>query len=329
MIEIIRHEKKVYLNMCDYDINNIKMLLSPYFECQINDNKPDLSSWVISLGVDQKFDDDIIVRQFHGKVGLVKRTYIYSKKHKRISVREPQDKEQKLQLAIRLIREIMRHYQIEENHLFFHGGCIEKNNQGIAFLGHKKSGKTTNIINLLSATGYSYVSNDDISFYVDKKKIVAYGWPRAISIRLDTLPYISRFTQLSKLNFSNLKHPDNKKMYHVNKENTIIMYPFELAEACRISIKKQVELKYIIFPEFSDEVTELVEICDCEKIGFLEEFLEQNIDKYFEPFSEQFTSYSPKKEILSEFKKIKMFKLKQNFKTLDKVIALIEELFYE
>lgn len=329
MIEISRYDKKVYLNMCDCDIDYIKVLLSPYFECQINDKSPDLLNWVISLEDDQKFDDDIIVKQFHDNIGLIKRTYIYSKKNKRILVREPLGKEQKLQIAIRLIREIMRHYQINEKHLFFHGGCIEKNNQGIAFLGHKKSGKTTNIINLLSATGYSYVSNDDISFCVDKGKIVAYGWPRAINIRLDTLPYISRLTQLRELNFLALKHPDNKELCYLNKNKSIIMYPFELAEVCGISIKKQVELKYIIFPEFSDEITELVEICNSKKIEFLERFLEKNIDKYFEPFSEQFTSYSPKKEILSEFKKIKMFKLKQNFKSLDKVIGLVEELFDE
>lgn len=159
-----------------------------------------------------------------------------------------------IQLIVRLIRKIIRLEFYEDNHLFLHGGLVGLEEKGIGVLGAKKAGKTSTILSLLKEFKVSsFVTNDDISLKTKEGSWIGYGWPRSISIRNDTILKLFDNDHLNKNLI--LKHPLNYSELESKVEDITCLYPFELSKLVDRNIKDSIDVKILVFPEFTGNNT--------------------------------------------------------------------------
>ncbi|WP_162561315.1 phosphoenolpyruvate carboxykinase (ATP) [Salinispora vitiensis] len=90
-----------------------------------------------------------------------------------------------VQQLLRSVRYLLRWQAYERGDLFLHGGLVRAQGTGIAFLGHKRSGKTSSILSALLNGGADFVSNDDL---VITDALTGHGSPRTVNVRSSTRP---------------------------------------------------------------------------------------------------------------------------------------------
>lgn len=301
-----------------YTINKVE-LLSEVF---------DSSYWKIINGPNDfkiKNDKIDVIRSEQKDLKEPTRKFFVVANKKMINLVEPVDTKWRNQIIIRLIRDIFRNYFFRyDNMSFFHGGLIKFKNFGIAFLGEKKTGKTSSILSCLKYGNADYVTNDDISIQIIDNKICGFGWPRTISVRNDTFDVID-LDRASIL--KQLEHPSNSTNW--NKVATFV-YPKELEQLFNVKVISKSEIKYIVFPIFDENIYDpnLRKLNDIEFKEMLKLNLEQDIDKHFKDFQSYFSSdniSTDDKVIENIAQKCTGYILNQNFNNLKKSIELIKK----
>lgn len=137
-----------------------------------------------------------------------------------------------------------------------HSSCIEKNGNGIIFVGERLAGKTTCMLNLLS-NGFNLVNNDTaaIKYFKNEKKVEAFSIIKNIFIRMNksfsTQPQNQQYLQIAKK--QHVKCDDEVKL----EENRIILTPLELAQLNNIEFIPSVTLKAIIIPRYNPSLKHL------------------------------------------------------------------------
>jgi hypothetical protein len=91
------------------------------------------------------------------------------------------------QQVLRSVRHLLRWQAYARGDLFLHGGLVRANHQGIVFIGHKRSGKTSSVLSMLLHGKADFVSNDDVVISDPSSILTGYGSPRSINIRTDSL----------------------------------------------------------------------------------------------------------------------------------------------
>ncbi|WP_328886477.1 hypothetical protein [Streptomyces sp. NBC_00316] len=117
-----------------------------------------------------------------------------------------------VQQLLRSVRYLLRWQAYERGDLFLHGGLVRAENTGIAFLGHKRSGKTSSILSALLNGGADFVSNDDLVLTDadgDAGALTGYGSPRTVNVRTDALLALARDTPALLSLLSDTSHPTN------------------------------------------------------------------------------------------------------------------------
>lgn len=254
-----------------------------------------------------------------------KREYMCDFTRNAIAILEPSSILEKLQITMRLCRDIIKNLN-KRNMLFLHGGMIVYRDKGICILGEKKSGKTSTILSFLSNKA-DFIVNDDLSISVHNSgKLIGYGWPRAISVRKDTLDKI--FTKEKGKSIERFigLHPDNAKETY---EGHTFIYVDELEKLFQCRIRRCFSVDAIIFPEFhNEEGTVIKRVNDEEKLQMFYRFVDKNTNKYFRKFETHFEGNFDDKESMEHILgHIPMYHVKQNIGNISETIELVGELF--
>ncbi|MDF2943589.1 MAG: hypothetical protein K0S01_2447 [Herbinix sp.] len=230
----------------DRIIEKVKSLSFGYFETSpINNNE--YNNWTI-ICCDNNFNTNGYKKISVQPLGEPENTMLLNVNIKTIIFEHQLSEQWIVQNITRMVRALLRLQCYESGALFVHGGLVNYLDKGIAFIGHKKSGKTSSILSLLSFDQTSFVSNDDISFSIQNDEWIAEGWPRSIVVRQDTLEVLC---DQIELDLEMLKHPLNKYNNENANNNTICFYPDEFSNIFSKSTMDKCSLNYLIFPCFS------------------------------------------------------------------------------
>lgn len=160
-----------------------------------------------------------------------------------------------VQCVARYIRILLRlMYASSGKTLFLHSGLVARDGRGVAFIGAKRSGKTSAIATLMRS-GWTFVGNDDVTFTPDDRgQWIGHGWPRTVSVRADTLdaldlPAVAHTEDL----YGRLSHPSRALPGSRDETRRWLIRPSEFAEllaapppASHVAVAAQV------FPSFAD-----------------------------------------------------------------------------
>ncbi|MFI9202528.1 hypothetical protein [Streptomyces sp. NPDC053048] len=166
------------------------------------------------------------------------------------------------QSLLRATRAIHRSEASRQGVLFLHAGLIELNGLGVALIGGSRAGKTSFITaGVLNGSGVM-VCNDDVSLTVDPdgETVVGAGWPRSISVRLDTLDLLFGRDRAQAIR-SSLSHPANETLLSlrdagIEKHGTALIYPWEYADLLNTKIGQSVKVDAVVHLSLADDPAE-------------------------------------------------------------------------
>lgn len=114
------------------------------------------------------------------------------------------------QQVLRSIRNIARWQAYAEGELFVHGGLVALGGTGVAFLGHKRAGKTSSILSALVNAGAEFVSNDDLVLAMTGDgPLTGFGYPRTVNVRTDSLLALATARPELATLLGGVSHPAN------------------------------------------------------------------------------------------------------------------------
>lgn len=294
----------VYLEAPDNVIKIINLIVTPFI---LSERSNEVTGWKISLKNKKEITgcDTYIYKKIYQNNEPEISLY-YSIQKKSIILFNENDIFWQIQNIIRFIRVLLRLQYMDSGMKFFHGGMIEYNGAGICFIGEKKSGKTTTVLNCSKEKGVSFISNDDVSFLLDQGRLFGYGWPRAINIREDTFEVLNINKNIS------FSHP----IFNYSKKNVYCIYPFELEKLVNTQLKNRSCVKYIVFLEFTNEEFYTIETLNREEgMIYLDKFSQKVPGKYIDFL---WKNFNYKKNEINIPNDVKFLKFKQNFKKIPK-----------
>ncbi|MBJ8030400.1 hypothetical protein [Bacillus cereus group sp. N21] len=251
--------------------------------------------------------------------------YFYNGNRKIILIDTPEEDRWIAQHALRLIRVLLRLQCYQEGFIYVHGGLVEINQKGVAFVGHSRAGKTSTILSLLAYTSARYVTNDDIAFQYNEDKWLGYGWPRSMCIRRDTLEAIKPLNSIYRLSKQN--HPFNE-----DSKKHVFIYPKELEEWFKRSVLEKSSVDMLIFPKFlpREEIgAKINNLTSTEAAELLYENMVINpgkLNEFLLPYFELPSKASLIKNLEGILQAIPCYELNQSFQSLDEGAKQIQKL---
>jgi len=247
----------------------------------------------------------------------------------------PQTDEWQAQNILRYTRAIHKLDAQQKGAIFLHGGLVKAGGLGVALLGESKSGKTTTTLSLLKSGGVDYVSNDDISVKFVGDDLIGLGWPRSISVRLDSFDAIEEGL-LDRVK-SQLTHPANNTLYTlkeqgIEKYGTAIIYAEELAKIYECKFLTEAAVDVFILPSFDYEIEtpQLTRLDSTQAINELQNTVLENVAKYSSFLESEFNpintgSLRSQIELIAKQKPV--YTYKQNFNSMQSnTVFLLKEL---
>lgn len=163
------------------------------------------------------------------------------------------------QSLLRATRAIHRSAASRQGMLFLHAGLVELDGLGIALVGGSRAGKTSFIMaSVLHASGVM-VCNDDVSVTADPDGggVLGAGWPRSISVRLDTLDLLFGRDRAREVRAS-LTHPANRTLLSlresgVEEHGTALIYPWEYADLLATGLGRSARVDALVHLSLTDE----------------------------------------------------------------------------
>lgn len=324
-----RQEAKVLLVATSDIVSSIKKLCWPYI--QVSEVQREIDDvWTIYTKSEAKIKNVDLKSFKYTPPGEAEANILYNGNFKIISLHEIEESLWIIQHALRLIRKILRLQLLERGTLFVHGGMVEYKNNGIAFLGKKKAGKTSSILSFLANEKSStYITNDDLSLQLNETdgNVYGYGWPRSISIRSDSLQKINGLN----IDIKELSHPIHTQ--HKEKFNSYYLYPKELSHFANLKIVENERISTFIFPSFTSNESNQAEIKRLSKeevFERLKENFEVNPDKFNEfllPYFNTINMVIVIKKLQVYAQKIPGYQLLQSFNCLENgTNCIVEEI---
>ena len=253
---------------------------------------------------------------------------IYLNKESHSIVIDADNVEWQLYYSFRMIRNLLRWIIYDDSMVCLHGGAITYKNKGILFLGNKKSGKTSTILSMLINMNANFVTNDDVMIQQSDEPI-SLGWPRAVSIRKDTIQILG----LTGLNDSDSsRHPNNVFLAEncINSENKYLL-PKEFTSFGLGNIISETTTQFVIFPNFirESDMARIEKLKKSELIQKLHENLIIYPEKYCMFLKDVFKIPSMEqieKNLMKFSEKVEGYNLYQKFNELDKGSKLIDSI---
>ena len=140
-----------------------------------------------------------------------------------------------------------------EGYIGLHSSCVEKDGNGIIFVGGRNSGKTNCMLNMMHA-GYNSVTNDKSAIIYDNG-LIDYGIAQSVSIRLSK----SFREQEENKKYEDLAIQRGIKFTDENKleGNNIILNDIELAELNNVNQVEDTVLRLFVNPIYNPYITKL------------------------------------------------------------------------
>jgi hypothetical protein len=166
------------------------------------------------------------------------------------------------QSALRSTRAIHRSSASRQGALFLHAGLVRMDGVGIALIGGSRAGKTSLIMASVLTGSAQMVCNDDVSLICDAdgSGMVGVGWPRSISVRLDTMDVLFGHEQATEIQLS-LTHPANETLLSLRRSGvephgTALMYPWEYENLLGSQVQERTDVDALVFVSLADDPTE-------------------------------------------------------------------------
>ncbi|UQX03570.1 hypothetical protein [Streptomyces sp. RerS4] len=166
------------------------------------------------------------------------------------------------QSLLRATRAIHRSAASRQGMLFLHAGLVRLDGLGIALVGGSRAGKTSFIMASVLRGAGVMVCNDDVSLSAppDGNGVLGAGWPRSISVRLDTLDLLFGREGARTL-LSSLTHPANRTLASlresgVEEHGTALIYPWEYADLLGTDIGRSAGVDAIVHLSLADAPAE-------------------------------------------------------------------------
>ncbi|MFD3758945.1 hypothetical protein [Streptomyces sp. NPDC058622] len=182
------------------------------------------------------------------------------------------------QSLLRATRAIHRSAASRQGMVFLHAGLVELDGLGVALVGGSRAGKTTFVMaSVLHAAGVM-VCNDDVSLTAepDGSGVRGVGWPRSVSVRLDTLDLLFG-REAARAARSSLTHPANETLGSlrasgVEEHGTALIYPWEYAALLDTRIGRSAAVDAIVHLSLADDPSETgaADVPPAERAGLLE-----------------------------------------------------------
>ncbi|WP_405160847.1 hypothetical protein OG203_31340 [Nocardia sp. NBC_01499] len=167
------------------------------------------------------------------------------------------------QSALRATRAMHRSAASRQGVLFLHAGLVELNGIGVALVGGSRAGKTSFIMaSVLNRSGVM-VCNDDVSMTAlpGQDGVTGVGWPRSISVRLDTLELLFGRDEAEAIR-SSLSHPANQTLMSlresgVEPHGTALLYPWEYADVFQTKIGQSTRVDALVYLSLANDPSEI------------------------------------------------------------------------
>ncbi|WP_103500739.1 MULTISPECIES: hypothetical protein [unclassified Streptomyces] len=162
------------------------------------------------------------------------------------------------QSLLRATRAVHRSAAARDGMLFLHAGLVELNGLGVALVGGSRAGKTSFVMAAVLDGQGVMVCNDDVSLSADAtgSGAIGAGWPRSVSVRLDTLDLLFGAERSQALQ-DRLTHPANATLPSlrasgVERHGTALIYPWEYAELLRTKVGQSARVDALVHLSLAD-----------------------------------------------------------------------------
>jgi hypothetical protein len=193
--------------------------------------------------------------------------YIVSQAGKRVLVASPGSVKARRATIKRTIRNMMKLLLIERGWLPLHASACVKNGVGICILGGKFAGKTSTLINLLSQSDATLVSNDTLFLRDAGTHVEGCGFPNKAGLRIGTLLANPELLQwIGKTNDSFYPQIDAETVREIvattpaaelgKRPEKIILLATELAEMLQIAIQHITPIQLFLAVQFDPALNE-------------------------------------------------------------------------
>lgn len=219
----------------------------------------------------------------------------------------------------------------EIGYISFHSSCIEKNNQGIAFIAPRNNGKTNCMLNMMHA-GFNSVTNDKLAIQFDGKNLNGYGVAQDVSIRLSQSfikqPQNKKYLDIAKI--QNVKLTDDNSL----EGNKIHLESTYLAKINNVEQKPTTTIKNILFPIYNGNIKEcILEPLNAYELDYLLNSqrlpLVHDTTEFFKEVKTNNYALYNELETLNEIKKLESYKIYQSEYTTYDYINKVKKLIYK
>ncbi|MFI6776092.1 hypothetical protein [Nocardia sp. NPDC050412] len=152
--------------------------------------------------------------------------------------------------AARYLRILLRLCLAESpDELFAHAGMVARSDRsGFVVLGPKRAGKTSTLLSAV-ISGAVFVGNDDVSIAWTGTGWIGRGWPRSISVRLDTFDALG--LPSANVVAAASGHPSQGSSTTIG---AMMLLPGELTELLSApAVRASAPVAALVFPQFTDE----------------------------------------------------------------------------
>jgi hypothetical protein len=209
----------------------------------------------------------ISTREVDKKNNVDETCYLVSQAGKRVLVASPGSVKARRATIKRTLRNMMKLLLIERGWLPLHASACVKNGVGICILGGKFAGKTSTLINLLSQSDATLVSNDTLFLRDAGTHVEGCGFPNKAGLRIGTLLANPELLQwIGKTSDSFYPQIDAKTVREIvattpaaelgKRPEKIILLATELAEMLQIAIQPITPIQLFLAVQFDPALNE-------------------------------------------------------------------------
>lgn len=232
----------------------VRQLAAPYLSLELENSSP--KSWQVVAGAEPPPHAEAVTVRAQGEVAV---EYAVDYPSRFLFHVSPREDAWVVQSLLRATRAIHRSTASRHGAMFMHAGLIHFNGKGIALVGGSRAGKTSLIMASVMNGGCQMVCNDDVSLVYgpDSNEVTGVGWPRSISVRLDSLDLLFGRNRSSTIQAS-LSHPANQTLLSlrasgIEPHGTALLYPWEYAELFKTEIKQETKVDALVYLSLADD----------------------------------------------------------------------------